>query len=161
MGGVMAGAVRAPLMAMFIVAEMTGAYSLLLPVALTATLSYLIVKLASLRSARSTHESGVENSECRHSLDHRHRTCHHTRVVAPARSQHSGLTTVGDGRHIAQQSGHRFERHPEINVGSIAYAPWMPPEWLAAKLMLPSTGSISKGSMASLPRMDAPANPIP
>ena len=53
MGGVMAGAVRAPLMAMFIVAEMTGAYSLLLPVALTATLSFLIVKLASLRSARS------------------------------------------------------------------------------------------------------------
>ena len=52
MGGVMAGAVRAPLMAMFIVAEMTGAYSLLLPVALTATLSYLIVKLASLRSAQ-------------------------------------------------------------------------------------------------------------
>lgn len=44
MGGVMAGAVRAPLMAMFLVAEMTGAFSLFLPLALTAVISFLVVR---------------------------------------------------------------------------------------------------------------------
>lgn len=46
MGGVMAGAVRAPLMAMFIVAEMTGAMALFMPLALTSAISYLVVILA-------------------------------------------------------------------------------------------------------------------
>ena len=43
MAGVMAGAVRAPFMAIFITVEMTQAYSLLLPVAVVAAISYLIV----------------------------------------------------------------------------------------------------------------------
>lgn len=41
MGGVMAGAVRAPLMAMFLVAEMTGAFVLFMPMAITCALSYV------------------------------------------------------------------------------------------------------------------------
>lgn len=45
MGGVMAGAVRAPLMAMFLVAETTGAFSLFMPLALTSAISYLILRL--------------------------------------------------------------------------------------------------------------------
>lgn len=49
MGGVMAGSVRAPLMAMFIVAEMTGAMSLFMPLAVTAALSYLVVIISRLR----------------------------------------------------------------------------------------------------------------
>ncbi|MCM1029446.1 MAG: chloride channel protein [Pseudoflavonifractor sp.] len=43
MGGVMSGAVRAPLMAMFLVAEMTGAFTLFMPMAITSAISYLIV----------------------------------------------------------------------------------------------------------------------
>lgn len=45
MSGVMAGAIRAPLMAMFIVTEMSSAYTLLLPLAVTATISFGIVRL--------------------------------------------------------------------------------------------------------------------
>lgn len=45
MAGVMAGAIRAPLMAMFIVVEMSSAYTLLLPLAVTSTLSFGIVRL--------------------------------------------------------------------------------------------------------------------
>lgn len=43
MGGVMSGAVRAPLMAMFLVAEMTGAFCLFMPLALTSALSFAVV----------------------------------------------------------------------------------------------------------------------
>lgn len=43
MGAVMAGAIRAPFMAIFITVEMAQAYTLLLPVALTCALSYLSV----------------------------------------------------------------------------------------------------------------------
>lgn len=45
MAGVMAGAIRAPLMAMFIVVEMSSAYTLLLPVAVVAAISFGIVRL--------------------------------------------------------------------------------------------------------------------
>lgn len=45
MAGVMAGAIRAPLMAMFIVVEMSSAYTLLLPLAITATVSFGVVRL--------------------------------------------------------------------------------------------------------------------
>lgn len=45
MAGVMAGAIRAPLMAMFIVVEMSSAYTLLLPLAVTATLSFGVVRI--------------------------------------------------------------------------------------------------------------------
>lgn len=44
MGAVMAGAIRAPLMAIFITVEMVDAYSLFLPIVLAATLSYAVVK---------------------------------------------------------------------------------------------------------------------
>lgn len=53
MGGVMAGAVRAPLMAMFIVAESTGAYSLFLPLAITSAISFVIVWVLTLRTGRN------------------------------------------------------------------------------------------------------------
>lgn len=45
MAGVMSGAIGAPLMAIFITVEMTGAYSLLLPVLIVAMLSYGTMKL--------------------------------------------------------------------------------------------------------------------
>lgn len=45
MAGVMAGALRAPLMAVFLVVEMSGQFSLLLPVAIVVGLSYVIASL--------------------------------------------------------------------------------------------------------------------
>lgn len=45
MAGVMAGVIRAPLMAMFIVAEISSAYTLLLPLALVSGISYGVVRL--------------------------------------------------------------------------------------------------------------------
>ncbi|MDE6488343.1 MAG: chloride channel protein [Paramuribaculum sp.] len=45
MAGVMAGAIRAPMMAIFIVVEMSSAYTLILPVAITAGISFGIVRL--------------------------------------------------------------------------------------------------------------------
>lgn len=45
MAGVMAGAVRAPLMAIFITAEMTGCFSLFFPVVACATVSYAVVRM--------------------------------------------------------------------------------------------------------------------
>lgn len=55
MAGVMAGAIRAPLMAMFIVVEMSSAYTLLLPVAVVAALSFGIVRLFTNDSFFSYH----------------------------------------------------------------------------------------------------------
>lgn len=46
MAGVMAGAVRAPLMAIFLTVEMTASYGFLLPVTLVATVSYGVVWVA-------------------------------------------------------------------------------------------------------------------
>lgn len=51
MGGVMAGSVRAPFMAIFLVVEMTGAYNLFLPLVVSSVISYLIVRLVTLRSS--------------------------------------------------------------------------------------------------------------
>ncbi len=46
MGAVMAGAIQAPLMAMFLTVEMaTGGYSMLLPVAVASTVSYCVVRV--------------------------------------------------------------------------------------------------------------------
>lgn len=50
MAGVMAGAIRAPLMAIFLTVEMTGAYTLLLPVLITAAISFATVRLFSRHS---------------------------------------------------------------------------------------------------------------
>ena len=47
MAGVMAGAIKAPLMAIFLVTEMTGDYSMFFPVTVTALTSYMIVRLFS------------------------------------------------------------------------------------------------------------------
>lgn len=47
MGAVMAGTIRAPLMAIFIVAEMTGSYTLLFPLTIASFISYLIVRAGS------------------------------------------------------------------------------------------------------------------
>lgn len=47
MAGVMAGAVRAPLMAMFLTCEIGAAYAYFLPLALTASISYGVVRLLS------------------------------------------------------------------------------------------------------------------
>ena len=45
LAGVMAGAIRAPLMAIFLTAEMTGAYGLLLPLMIAGAISFGIVRL--------------------------------------------------------------------------------------------------------------------
>lgn len=45
MAGVMAGAIHAPLMAIFLTVEMTGQYTLLLPLTIVASISYGVVKL--------------------------------------------------------------------------------------------------------------------
>ena len=45
MAGVMAGAIRAPFMAMFIVVEMSSAYSLLLPLAIVSGISFGVMRL--------------------------------------------------------------------------------------------------------------------
>ena len=45
LAGVMAGAIRAPLMAIFLITEMTGSFNLILPVTLTAALSFFVVRL--------------------------------------------------------------------------------------------------------------------
>ena len=50
MAGVMAGAIRAPLMAIFLTVEMTGAYVLFFPVLITAAISYATVTLFSRHS---------------------------------------------------------------------------------------------------------------
>lgn len=47
MAGVMAGAVKAPLMAIFLTIEIVGSFGLLLPVAICATISYSTVKILS------------------------------------------------------------------------------------------------------------------
>lgn len=51
MAGVMAGAIKAPLMAMFIVVEMSSAFTLLLPIALASTLSWAVVSLRERNAA--------------------------------------------------------------------------------------------------------------
>ena len=45
MAGVMSGAVKAPLMAMFLVAETTGVMNMLLPLAIVSAISYGVTKL--------------------------------------------------------------------------------------------------------------------
>ena len=49
MGGVMAGAIRAPFMALFLTVEMTGCYNLFLPVLIVCAVSFGVVRLASDR----------------------------------------------------------------------------------------------------------------
>jgi len=51
MAAVLAGAVRAPLMAMFLVTEMVAHFSLLLPVAVASAVSYMVVCLVDRRNA--------------------------------------------------------------------------------------------------------------
>lgn len=55
MAGVMAGAIRAPLMAMFLTCEMGAAYSFFLPLMLTAAISFGIVRLFTADSYFSEH----------------------------------------------------------------------------------------------------------
>lgn len=47
MGAVMAGTIRAPLMAIFIVAEMTGSFALLMPLTIASFISFAIVRTVS------------------------------------------------------------------------------------------------------------------
>lgn len=53
MAGVMAGAIRAPMMAIFLTTEMTASYSFLLPVVVTATVAFGIVRLSRLETIYS------------------------------------------------------------------------------------------------------------
>lgn len=55
MAGVMAGAIRAPLMAIFLVMEMTASYSLILPIVIVATLSFGVVRLFTFDNFFSRH----------------------------------------------------------------------------------------------------------
>lgn len=50
MAGAMAGIIKAPLMAMFIVVEMTGYYGMMFPVAICSVTSYATVWALTLRS---------------------------------------------------------------------------------------------------------------
>ena len=50
MAGVMAGAIRAPLMAIFLTCEMGAAYAFFLPLMLTAAISFGIVRLVTADS---------------------------------------------------------------------------------------------------------------
>ena len=50
MAGLLAGVVQAPLTAIFLIAEITGGYSLLLPIMIVSTTSYAIAKTMSPRS---------------------------------------------------------------------------------------------------------------
>lgn len=54
MGGVMAGSVKAPIMAMFIVSEMSAVFTLFIPLAATCVISYLVVcAITAVSGARS------------------------------------------------------------------------------------------------------------
>lgn len=53
MAGTMAGTIKAPLMAMFIVVEMTGYYGMMFPVAVCSVVSYAIVWSLTLRKSRN------------------------------------------------------------------------------------------------------------
>ncbi len=44
MAGVMAGAIQAPLMAIFITMEMSGGYEFALPLTITSVISYIILR---------------------------------------------------------------------------------------------------------------------
>ncbi len=55
MAGVMAGAIRAPLMAIFLTCEMGAAYSYFLPLTITAAISFGIVRLFTADSFFSHH----------------------------------------------------------------------------------------------------------
>ncbi len=54
MAGVMAGTIRAPLMAIFLVVEMTASYSYLLPVTVVAAISFGVIRLFNFHSFYST-----------------------------------------------------------------------------------------------------------
>lgn len=58
MAGVMAGAVRAPLMAAFLVAEMSGTYSIFFPIIIVAAVSYATARIAErvIRNVKSCAE---------------------------------------------------------------------------------------------------------
>ncbi|NLN96663.1 MAG: chloride channel protein [Bacteroidales bacterium] len=45
MAGIMAGVMHAPLTAIFLIAEITGGYSLFIPLIITATISYLVIEI--------------------------------------------------------------------------------------------------------------------
>ncbi len=66
MAAVMAGAVKAPLMSMFITVEMTDGYDFLLPVALAATVSYFVARIpdyiAGRRKGSATAAQGGEHA---------------------------------------------------------------------------------------------------
>lgn len=58
MAGVMAGAVRAPLMAAFLVAEMSGTYRIFFPIIIVAAVSYATARIAErvIRNVKSCAE---------------------------------------------------------------------------------------------------------
>lgn len=57
MAGVMAGAVRAPLMAIFLTAEMCDGYQFFLPLTIAATISFCIVHIAASRTGRTAKDT--------------------------------------------------------------------------------------------------------
>jgi len=58
MAGLLAGVVQAPLTAIFLIAEITGGYSLLLPIMIVSTISYALSKAMSSRSIYTIQLSG-------------------------------------------------------------------------------------------------------
>ena len=63
MAGAMAGIIQAPIMAIFIVLEMSGGYTLLLPIAVVATISFLTVKACNRLSIYGSRKRSREGNE--------------------------------------------------------------------------------------------------
>ncbi len=63
MAGAMAGIIQAPIMAIFIVLEMSGGYTLLLPIAVVATISFLTVKACNRLSIYGSRKRSRERNE--------------------------------------------------------------------------------------------------
>lgn len=62
MAAVMAGAVKAPLMAMFIVAEMSGAFKMFVPLAIVSVISYFVVRALEGLSGKRRRIRGVKTA---------------------------------------------------------------------------------------------------
>ncbi len=63
MAGAMAGIIQAPIMAIFIVLEMSGGYTLLLPISVVATISFLTVKACNRLSIYDSRRHRKEREE--------------------------------------------------------------------------------------------------
>mgnify|MGYP003306837707 CR=1 FL=1 len=64
----------------------------------------------------------VQQHQSRHSLNYRHGTGNHTRVVTPTCKKHCLLTVPCNCRLFLQQCRHWLERYTEIDIVAIGYS---------------------------------------